>query len=107
MYVPRHQPSSADPIATWSWHCLTGEVRSQNHRKSKTRFVSYSDDDGLHWSGFAPVPALTDPGCKGGIAAWPAQKALLFTNDASWDPKTHAPAGRVNITLRVSTDDGA
>ena len=53
------------------------------------------------------MPALTDPGCKGGIAAWPAQKALLFTNDASWDPKTHAPAGRVNITLRVSTDDGA
>ena len=47
---------------------------------------------------------------KGGIAAWPAQKALLFTNDASFDPKTHAPprgdAGRVNITLRLSTDDG-
>ena len=99
MYVPR-QP---DPIATLS----DGRGSVQNHRKSKTRFVSYSDDDGLHWSGFAPVPALTDPGCKGGIAAWPAQKALLFSNDASWDPKTHAPAGRVNITLRVSTDDGA
>ena len=44
--------------------------------------------------------ALPDPGCKGGIAAWPAKKALLFTNDAT----TH---GRVNVTLRVSTGEWA
>ena len=43
------------------------------------------------------MPCMT--GCKGGIAAWPAKKALLFTNDAT-------TKGRVNVTLRVSTDDG-
>jgi hypothetical protein len=71
-----------------------------DHRKSNTRYRSYSTNDGLTWEGFAPVPSLPDPGCKGGIAAWPAKKALLFTNAAT----TH---GRVNITLRVSLDDGA
>jgi sialidase-1 len=70
-----------------------------DHRKSGTRYRSYSTDDGLTWEGFSPVPELPDPGCKGGIASWPAKKALLFTNPAT----TH---GRVNITLRVSTDDG-
>ena len=37
---------------------------------------------GLSWHGFGPLPSLPDPGCKGGIAAWPRQKALLFTNAA-------------------------
>ena len=62
--------------------------------------IADSTNDGLSWGGFAPVLALPDPGCKGGIAAWPAKKALLFTNDAT----TH---GRVNVTLRVSTGEWA
>ena len=53
-----------------------------NHRSlyAKTRYSSLSTDMGLHWHGFGPVPSLPDPGCKGGIAAWPSHKALLFTN---------------------------
>lgn len=71
-----------------------------NHRlHAPERWKSYSDDGGMTFYGFAPVPKLPDPGCKGGIAAWPAGKALFFVNDAT----THA---RDNITLRVSTDDG-
>ena len=71
-----------------------------DHRLKRTRYRSYSTDDGLTWEGFTAVPSLPDPGCKGGIAAWPAKKALLFTNAAT-------TVGRVNITLRVSLDDGA
>ena len=73
-----------------------------NHRRdgsSGTRWQSFSDDDGLSWHSFGPAPLLPDPGCKGGIAAWPARRALLFVNDAT-------RSGRVNVTLRVSTDDG-
>ena len=54
---------------------------------------------GLTWNHFEAAPGLPDPTCKGGIAAWPSKKALLFVNAAT----TH---GRVNITLRVSLDDG-
>merc|ERR1719231_1487176 len=64
-----------------------------------TRWQSVSDDDGMTWHDFKAIPALPDPTCKGGIAAWPSKKALLFVNAAT-------TRGRVNITLRVSRDDG-
>ena len=71
-----------------------------NHRgPGHKRWQSFSDDNGLTWHDFQPAPLLPDPGCKGGIAAWPSKKSLLFVNAAT----THA---RVNITLRVSPDDG-
>ena len=58
-----------------------------NHRSlyAKTRYSSLSTDMGLHWHDFGPVPSLPDPGCKGGIAAWPSHKALLFTNVSAGD----------------------
>ena len=61
------------------------------------RWTSRSTDDGNHFFDFKPVPSLPDPGCKGGIAAWPAKKALLFTNNA-----VNLVGMRVNITLRAS-----
>jgi sialidase-1 len=64
------------------------------------RWQSISTDGGASWGGFKAVPQLEDPSCKGGIAGWPEEKALLFSNDAS-------TSGRVNISLRVSHDDGA
>ena len=66
------------------------------------RWKTFSDDGGATWSPPAgePMPMLPDPGCKGGIAAWPERKALVEVNAAT----TH---GRVNVTLRVSLDDGA
>ena len=76
-----------------------------NHRQTRhagtpgTRWQSFSDTDGLTWHGFEPAPMLPDPSCKGGIAAWPSRKALLFVNAAT-------TSARVNITVRVSQDDG-
>jgi sialidase-1 len=82
-----------------------------NHRRNKQnqvnttcaarscRWQSTSTDAGLSWQHFEPVPQLLDPSCKGGIVGWPDNKALLFTNDAT-------TTSRVNITLRVSYDDG-
>ena len=66
------------------------------------RWKAFSDDGGNTWAPPAgePMPQLPDPGCKGGIAAWPERKALVEVNAAT----TH---GRVNVTLRVSRDDGA
>jgi hypothetical protein len=49
------------------------------------------------WHGFAPIPQLSDPGCKGGTCAWPKRKALLFTNNAE-----STVGMRINITLRAS-----
>ena len=49
------------------------------------------------WHGFAPIPQLSDPGCKGGTCAWPKRKALLFTNNAEY-----TVGMRINITLRAS-----
>eukprot|EP00051_Salpingoeca_urceolata_P007499 m.98171 g.98171 ORF g.98171 m.98171 type:complete len:400 (+) comp15262_c1_seq2:14-1213(+) len=63
------------------------------------RWQSISDDDGLTWTSLAAVPELPDPGCKAGIVAWPAAKALLFSNVAT-------TTARVNVTLRASFDDG-
>ena len=65
------------------------------------RWVSFSSDMGLSWHGFRSAPELPDPGAKGGIAAWPKHKALLFTNNAE-----STVGMRVNITLRASFDDG-
>lgn len=56
---------------------------------------------GLSWHGFRSAPELPDPGAKGGIAAWPKHKALLFTNNAE-----STVGMRLNITLRASFDDG-
>ena len=88
--------SESEVVELQHTHPNTPRKLMFDHRKSHTRYRSYSTDMGMSWYGFAPVPALPDPGCKGGIAAWPAKQALLFTNAAT----TH---GRVNITLRVST----
>ena len=63
------------------------------------RWHSLSGDGGVSWGKPFPVPDLPDPDCKGGIAAWPSKRALLFVNN---DSETQ----RVNVTLRVSYDDG-
>lgn len=64
------------------------------------RWRSYSGDEGITWSPISPVPILPDPVCAAGIVAWPKKQALLFSNAAS-------TTGRVNITLKLSEDDGA
>lgn len=66
---------------------------------SHCRWRSYSNDKGLTWGPLEAVPALPDPVCAAGIVAWPRQQALLFTNAAT-------TTGRVNITLKMSLDDG-
>ena len=60
----------------------------------------FSDDGGMTWNGFGPVPSLPDPGCKGSLIGWPSRKSLVFINPAS-------EKLRVNTTVRLSRDDGA
>jgi hypothetical protein len=75
-------------------------VSHTNITPSRTRYQSFSDDDGATFHSFAPIPSIPDPGCKGGTCAWPAEKALLVTN-------VDSTSKRVNVTLRASFDDGA
>ena len=65
------------------------------------RWRSTSTDGGASWAGPLPQPALPDPSCAAGQAAWPTRSphALLFSNAAS-------PVARKNITLRASLDGG-
>ena len=51
-----------------------------------TRYQSFSTDNGLSFYNFSAVETLPDPGCKGGIIAWPSQHypaGVLLTNAAS------------------------
>ena len=68
-----------------------------------TRYQSLSTDNGLTFFNFSAVEALPDPGCKGGIVAWPTQQhpaGVLLTNAAS-------ATARQDITLRFSPDGQA
>eukprot|EP00051_Salpingoeca_urceolata_P007498 m.98161 g.98161 ORF g.98161 m.98161 type:complete len:156 (+) comp15262_c1_seq1:1114-1581(+) len=79
---------------------FVGVLASTLASKTNIGFASrLTDDDGLTWTSLAAVPELPDPGCKAGIVAWPAAKALLFSNVAT-------TTARVNVTLRASFDDG-
>ena len=65
-----------------------------------TRYQSLSTDNGLTFFNFSAVEALPDPGCKGGVIAWPTSRypaGMLLTNAAS-------ATARQDITLRWSPD---
>ena len=47
------------------------------------------------------MPHLPDPSNKGGICRYKKKRALLFTNTA-----TDINQSRVNVTLRISYDNG-
>ena len=67
-----------------------------------TRYESRSTDGGMTFHGFAPITALPDPACKGGVINWPSVQSpagVMLVNDAS-------ATQRADVTLRYSPDGG-
>lgn len=68
------------------------------------RSVATSTDGGATWSAVRSDPALIEPVCQGSLLrfSWPTEGGagrLLFSNPAS--------TKRLNLTVRLSTDEGA
>ena len=78
-------------------------VNSRANKKGM-RFVHISDDEGQSWESKAE-PELIDPGCNGSIIRYTSMEnghsknRLLFSNSKS-------KKGRVNMTVRISYDEG-
>lgn len=72
-------------------------------RTKKSRKVSLSNDGGKSWIDIYPDPVLVEPVCQASLLTYvlPGKKPgmLLFANPANKE-------NRVNMTLRVSYDDG-
>jgi sialidase-1 len=75
-------------------------MRNYN-RKQKNRQLAHSEDGGLTWSTPFFHPTLVEPICQASMQTFEAagRNLLLFSNPASQDD-------RVNMTVRVSEDDG-
>jgi len=75
-------------------------MRNYN-REHKNRQLAHSDDGGLSWSTLFFHPTLIEPICQASMQAFEraGKTLLLFSNPASQDE-------RVNMTLRMSEDDG-
>ena len=77
-----------------------GQTPCPFSKTEATRYQSFSTDNGLTFFNFSAVEALPDPGCKGGVIAWPTRHypaGMLLTNAAS-------TTARQDITLRWSPD---
>lgn len=78
-------------------------VNSRANKKGK-RYVHLSDDEGRSWESRSE-PELIDPGCNGSIIRYTSvedghsKNRLLFSNSKS-------EKGRVNMTVRISYDEG-
>jgi sialidase-1 len=71
-----------------------------NSRARPFRLVARSTDGGASFQGLRPDSQLADPGNNGSIIRYPRSRALLFSN-------TEHTADRVNLTVKLSCDDGA
>jgi sialidase-1 len=67
----------------------------------KERGISYSSDGGMTWSGFHHDARLIEPICQASLirGTFDGKPALLYSNPAD-------RAKRLNMTVRVSRDDG-
>jgi sialidase-1 len=73
-------------------------------RTKKMRQIAFSDDGGITWKNQRFAPELIEPICQAAIERhhWPTGRqpgAILFSNPAS-------RKGRMNMTVRVSFDEG-
>lgn len=100
--TPRHQVNECDVVELADGKLM---LNMRSYDKSKrARQSALSDDGGATWHDQRLVPELIDPICQAAMVRqrWPDDKRpgiLLFSNPASG-------TGRVNLTVRVSRDDG-
>jgi sialidase-1 len=73
-------------------------MNMRSYRGKGQRATAVSTDGGETWAPCVDEPALPDPVCQGSLIRG-TDKTLLFSNAA--DPKR-----RVNLTVRMSSDDG-
>jgi sialidase-1 len=75
------------------------------------RGISSSKDGGETWSDLKLDPTLIEPVCQASLiryslAAEDGRNRLLFSNPASAPPKGKTKGDRVNMTVRLSCDEG-
>lgn len=100
--TPQHQVNECEVVELAGGKLM---LNMRNYdRTKKSRQTAVSSDGGLTWTDQRLDPTLIEPICQAAIERVPAtaknnKDAILFSNPAS-------EKGRVNMTLRASTDDG-
>ena len=100
--------SEASPVSTLLFNHrrapnaqIDTECDGKSGNQDGCRWQSISHDGGMTFNHFHAMPHLPDPSNKGGICRYKEKRALLFTNTA-----TDINQSRVNVTLRISYDNG-
>lgn len=81
----------------------TLQINMRSYRRRNRRAVAHSQDGGETWSAVQDDPTLIEPVCQGNLLRLSTEKShdrnrILFSNPAS--------TKRVNVTVRVSYDEG-
>ena len=101
--TPAHQVNECQAVELANGRLM---LNMRNYDRSKrSRAVSTSEDGGMTWSALHRDPALPEPICQASFirysrAAAGGEDVLLFSNPAS-------PKSRVNMTVKLSRDEGA
>lgn len=85
-------------------------MRMQEKGQGK-RGIATSEDGGQTWSELKLDPVLTEPVCQASflrytLASTNSKNRLLFSNPASAPPPGQSRGDRVNMTVRLSYDEG-
>jgi sialidase-1 len=97
-------PEFPDPNETAAVELSDGRVmlNVRTEAKEHRRVIVTSRDGATHWSEPHFQEDLPDPICFASLVRYPARNLLLFVN-----PDNPKSKDRVNLTVRMSDDDGA
>jgi sialidase-1 len=105
-------PEFPDPNETAAVELSDGRVmlNVRTEAKENRRVIVTSRDGATHWSEPHFQEDLPDPICFASLLRYPARNLLLFVNPDNLqraDGKDSRSKDRVNLTVRLSDDDGA
>jgi sialidase-1 len=105
-------PEFPDPNETAAVELADGRVmlNVRTEAKENRRAIVTSRDGATHWSAPRFQEDLPDPICFASLVRYPARNLLLFVNPDNLqraDGKDSRSKDRVNLTVRLSDDDGA